>query len=290
MRPTPFEYYRVENLDHALEVLGEHGYDAVPIAGGQSLVPMMNLRLARPAIIVDINRLDCDGVEIKSDRIEVGALTRHRAVLDNTEIGQAAPIVHEAYRYLGHPVIRNRGTCGGSVSHADPTAEIPALLVLLDGFIHLASRGGVRSVSAGEFFQGAFTTAIEPGELVIGLEFHLPGCDCGSAFNELALRHGDFAVASAGALMCVENGKISEVRVVVSGAESIPVRAATIERMLVGEEPSEKLFSEAGHCAKKTFDGYDDVRASANYRKLALGQLVHSVLTRSAAQAPGGAS
>jgi carbon-monoxide dehydrogenase medium subunit len=290
MRPVPFEYHRAENLDHALDVLGAHGYDAMPLAGGQSLVPMMNLRLARPAVLVDINGLDCGGVEVDGNNIAVGALTRHRAVLDNAEIGRAAPIVHEAYRHLAHPVIRNRGTSGGSVAYADPTAEIPALLILLDGTINLASRNGMRSVAAGDFFLGAFTTAIEPGELVTGFELHLPQHAASGAFAELALRHGDYAVASAGALISLENEKISGARIVVSGAEGVPIRVTAVENMLIGEKPSDTLFSDAGRSASQILEGYGDIRASADYRKLALGQLVNSVVARSTRHAVSGAS
>lgn len=287
MRPAPFEYHSAEHLEQALELLGEHGFDAVPLAGGQSLVPMMNLRLARPAILVDINRLDCRGIEVGASHISVGALTRHRSVLDSDEVGRVAPVVHEAYRYLAHPVIRNRGTGGGSVAYADPTAEIPALLMLFDGAVNLASRDGARSIEAANFFRGAFTTGLRPGELVTSFEFHLPRRPWSGAFSELALRHGDYAVASAGAVMSVHDGKIAELRLVVAGAESVPLRVARIEDMVMGEAPADALFSAAGSMASKVLEGYGDIRASAEYRKLALGQLVRTVLCRVSSQAGG---
>jgi len=174
MRPYPFEYLRAESLDHALESLAEHGEDARLLAGGQSLVPMMNLRLARPEVLIDIDRLALGEVRVAADRIHVGALARHAAVLANAELAAAAPVMSEAIVRIGHPTIRRRGTAGGSVAHADPTAEWPALLLLLDGAVAARAKSGAREIAADDFFDSAFTTALAPAEMILGLDFHLP--------------------------------------------------------------------------------------------------------------------
>lgn len=288
MRPVAFDYRRAESLEHALSLVAEYGYDATPLAGGQSLVPMMNLRYARPEVLIDINRIGCDEIAVEPGEIKLGALVRHRAVLEHPDIHRAAPVIREAYRHLAHPVIRQRGTAGGSVAYADPTAEIPALLMLLDGRITLDSTAGERSVEAADFFRSAFTTAIEPTELVTGLAFRLPAGPWGGAFDELAERHGDYAIAGAAAAVAVANGRIGEARIVVSGAASTPIRVPELEAMLRGEALTPALARSVGREAAGLFEGYSDVRASAAYRKRALGVLVERTLLSAHARSGGG--
>lgn len=288
MRPASFDYFQAENLEHALDLLHEHGDNALPLAGGQSLVPMMNLRLARPEILVDINRVGCDAIEVTDRALTLGGLCRHHRVMASDAVFQRAPLIREAYGHLAHPVIRLRGTAGGSAAYADPTAEIPALLMLLDGRIALSSRGGVRQLPANEFFRGAFTTAAAPGELITALHLDLPDGAWSGAFDEVAQRHGDYAIAGAGVVVQLDGGRLTGCRIVVSGAETVPVRATAVEEMLNGEMPTGRLAREAGRQVTAQFSCYSDIRATADSRSKILGRLVETTLITAFARAGEG--
>lgn len=267
-------------MEQAIDLLAELGDEARPLAGGQSLVPMMNLRLARPAYLVDINRLNLDTIEQTKDVLRLGGLVRHAELLSNPLIAAHLPLFAEAARHIAHPTIRNRGSLGGSLAHADPTAELVLLAVLHEGIIVTASKQGERRIPAGEFFKGAFTTALAAGELVVGLEIPVPVKGYAGAFLEVAERHGDFAIVAIGARIRAENGKIVEARLACAGATSVPMRCSEAEQMLLGrslDDPGEK---DAGAALAAAHQPPTDIRATAAYRKELIAALTRrAVLT-----------
>ena len=280
MKPSAFDYVRAQTLDHACTLLADSGEDARLLAGGQSLIPMMNLRLARPAVVIDIGRLPLDGIDIAGPTIRIGALTRHRQVLEHAHLRKVAPIFAETARYIAHPTIRNFGTAGGSVGHADPTAEIPTLLVLLDGHIEAASQKGTRQIAAGDLLRSAFTTSLAADEMITNLTFQLPGGNHGTCFLELAERDGDYALAAVGAVIERNGDTVVRARIVLTGAESVPVRAPEAETMLAGKTLTEALAAEAGDAAIGRHSSYADIRASAEYRRHLLSEFTRrAVLT-----------
>ena len=267
MRPYPFQYLRAESLEHALDSLAAHGEDARLLAGGQSLVPMMNLRLARPEVLIDIDRLALGEVRVAADRIHVGALARHAAVLDNPEVAAAAPVMSEAIAQIGHPTIRRRGTAGGSIANADPTAEWSTLLLLLDGSVAARAKTGAREIAADDFFDSAFETALAPEEMILGLDFQLPRAPWGGAFLEFAERDGDFAIAAVAVTLSLGAGTIASARVVLSGAETRPLRARAAEDVLLGQAFTGELACAAAAAAVEGLDCLADLRATAAYRR-----------------------
>ncbi len=282
MKPPPFDYRRADSAEHALELLSRDAGDARLLAGGQSLVPMMNLRLARPAILIDIARLPLAGIAAAPGSIELGALARHFAVLESGEIAAVAPVVPRAMRYIAHPTIRNAGTAGGSIAYADPTAELSALLMLLDGDVIARSAKASRTIPAGEFFLGAFETALREDEMITALRLRPPAARHGSAFLEVAERHGDYAIAAAGVTLVAESGRVKEARIVLSGAEARPVRAGEAERLLHGERPEGDAARAAAAAAIARHAAYGDIRATAQYRLSLL-----EILTRRAIEQAG---
>jgi aerobic carbon-monoxide dehydrogenase medium subunit len=279
MKPAPFEYVRAETAEHAVELLKQYGDEAKLLAGGQSLIPMMNLRLARPSILIGIGKLPLSFIHADKHSILVGALTTHRTLLAS-EVASLCPIIPQAARHIAHPVIRNAGTAGGSVAHADPAAELSALLVLLDGIIQVRSSAGERKIGTEAFFKSAFTTALTPEEMIAAIEFRPPSGSYEASFLEVSERHGDFAIAAVGCVIAVENGAVSAARIVLSGAEAIPVRAAKAETLLLGRAPGTELASEAAAEAIRDFRPYSDIRASSDYRKALLEELTRRALAR----------
>lgn len=267
MRPYPFQYLRAESVEHALEGLAAHGEDARLLAGGQSLVPMMNLRLARPEVLIDIDRLALGEVRVAADRIHVGALARHAAVLDSAAVAAAAPVMPEAIAHIGHPTIRRRGTAGGSIANADPTAEWSALLLLLDGSVAARAKTGAREIAADDFFDSAFETALAPEEMILGLDFQLPRAPWGGAFLEFAERDGDFAIAAVAVTLSLDADTIASARVVLSGAETRPLRARAAEDVLLGQVFTGELARAAAAAAVEGLDFLADLRATAAYRR-----------------------
>jgi len=285
MKPSPFDYVRAETLEHACTLLAESGEDGRLLAGGQSLIPMMNLRLARPAVVIDIGRLPLDRIDIAGSTIRIGALTHHRQVLEHAQLRRIAPIFAETARYIAHPTIRNFGTAGGSVGHADPTAEIPTLLVLLDGHVEAASQKGTRQIAAADLFRSAFTTSLAANEIITNLTFQIPKGSHGTCFLELAERDGDYALAAAGAVVERNGDSIVDARIVLTGAESVPVRAPEAEAMLAGKTLTEALAIEAGAAAIGRHQSYADIRASAEYRRHLLSEFTRRALLTAYARA-----
>jgi len=278
MRPASFEYHCAISIDHALELLQEFGDEGRPIAGGQSLVPMMNFRLARPAHLVDINKLPLNEIEVDGSLLRIGALTRHIAYFDNPIVSKHFPAFLDAVRHIGHPTIRRNGSIGGSISHADPTAELPAIAVLYDAEIVVRSLGATRRIKATEFFLSAYVTVLEPGEMVVALEFPLPPEASTGSFVELGERSGDFGTASVGVSLEFASGKITKAAMVCSGADLFPMRAAEIEAHLVGKPLASPDSAEAGRIFAASIDPVDDHIASADYRRGLIAELTRRAI------------
>jgi carbon-monoxide dehydrogenase medium subunit len=233
MKAPSFGYARPSSRGEALALLARHGGEARVLAGGQSLMPILNMRLAAPALLVDINGIaDLTGITLEGDTLRIGALTRHREVAESSLVREHLPLVAEAMGHVAHWAVRNRGTFGGSLAMADPAAEMPACCLALDARMVLESAGGRRVVPAEEFFEGIFETALRPEELLVAVELPIPGPSWRAGFAEFARRHGDFALAGCAALAQVEGGALRDLRLVMFGAGDRPLRARKAERLL----------------------------------------------------------
>ena len=252
MKPAPFEYVRPSALHSALEVLATNGSEAAVLAGGQSLVPILNLRLANPSIVVDINRIpELDRIVIADGQLELGCRVRHNDVLRSPQVNEASPLLARALRHVAHEAVRNRGTLGGSLALADPAAELPACAVCLGANMVLASVRGERSVAADAFFDGLYSTAVAPDELLTRITVPVLGSDWRYEFEEIARRHGDFAISGIAFAARLEGLRIAECRIVFAGIEAAPRRARGLERCLVGAvlPASEALAQAKAMCA-----------------------------------------
>jgi aerobic carbon-monoxide dehydrogenase medium subunit len=267
MKPALFSYRDPRTLEEALELLAEHGDEASLLAGGQSLVPLLNLRLARPSVLIDVNRIPgLDGIEVREDRLRVGALVRAAGLERHTDVASALPVVREALRYVAHPQIRNRTTIGGNLAHADPAAELPAIVAALDGTVTLVSRGGQREVSWRDFFRGMLTTARRPDEMVAWVELPRPP-GLRLTFLEVARRHGDFALAGACVGLSAENGTVADARIALIGVGGTPVRVPAAEESLIGGPLDAEGLREMEARVRDAAKPIDDVHASADYRR-----------------------
>jgi carbon-monoxide dehydrogenase medium subunit len=255
----------MEAVTHLLE---DHGPEAKVLAGGQSLMPLLAFRLTRPRLIVDINRLSgLDEIHREGDAVTFGALVRHRDVELDDDLVNRVPMIRDAMSVLGHVGIRNRGTVAGSIAHADPSAEWPAIALALEAECTLDNASGRRTVPIDEFFKGFMTTAIEPDELLTRLKMRLPAPGTGSAFVEISRRHGDFAQAGAGAVLQIEQGRISQARITLLGLGMTPLRAFRSEQALIGEVPSPEVFGKVAELADEHMEPLDDVHADAGYKR-----------------------
>ena len=271
MKPAKFNYHAPTTRDEALELLGQHGYDAKVLAGGQSLMPMMNLRLARPAVVVDINRVEgLSGISSDDGGMTVGAMTRQRQVERSAEVAERFPVIAAAIPQIAHFQIRNRGTVGGSLAHSDPAAEIPALCLALDAQMTAASASGERTIAAGDFALGLLTTALEPDELLT--QVRLPSLggegEWRWGFREVSRRDGDFALVGAVTLLRVDNANVCrEARIAMFAVGDGPMRMAEAEASLVGKVVDADARAEAAALVSAAVDPGSDIHASAEYRK-----------------------
>jgi CO/xanthine dehydrogenase FAD-binding subunit len=283
MKPAPFEYIRPRTLDEALSVLAEHGSDARPLAGGQSLIPAMNFRLATPSVLVDLNGLD-ELSYIKDDTgdLRIGGMTRQRAVERSALVAGRFPLVAETMPHIAHPAIRNRGTIGGSLAHADPAAELPAVMVAQNATIVLTGRSGARAVPACDFFVGLFATAIGPGELLTEIRIPPAPARSGFAFLEISRRHGDFALAGVAAAVELDDaGRCFRARITLLSVGDRPVLAAEANRALIGQTPSAEVIRAAAEVtASRDIDPPADIHASARYRRQLANVLTRRALDR----------
>jgi aerobic carbon-monoxide dehydrogenase medium subunit len=279
VKPASFDYHRVDRVEDALERLAELGEDAKVLAGGQSLVPMMNFRLVRPPALVDVTRIpDLRYVARDGDALRIGALTTHREVemLRDPEVVAGYELLPRAARWVGHYPIRTRGTFGGSVAHADPSAEWCMLALLLDATIVARGPDGEREIPAADFFLGFFTSALEPGELLVEVRFPRPRPH--AALHEFARRHGDFAIVAVAVAVDVDGDRLCDARVVVGGVDEIPLRIEAAEQALDGAAPGAEAFAEAGRASAAAVDPSSDVHGSAQYRKDLTDVLVRRAL------------
>ena len=274
MKPATFEYVVVDSVMKAVTVLSEARGEAKILAGGQSLVPMLNFRLIRPAILVDINRIrELAFIEETGNTIRVGALTRHYELEISPVLAKHLPVVASAMTHVAHLAIRNRGTIGGSLSHADPAAELPMMALLLNARLHVVSSKGERTVAALDFFRDALT--VDLGEDEIVTEIHLPKLppNTGWGFEEVARRAGDFAVAAVAATVTASDGKIEEVRIALTGVAPTPVRAQKAEALLRGEKIETKLIERVIEAVRSMIAPDSDLHASSDYRRHLAGVL-----------------
>jgi CO/xanthine dehydrogenase FAD-binding subunit len=271
MKPASFEYQAPESLPAALDLLARHGGEAKVLAGGQSLIPVMNFRLAQPALLVDLNRIAELSFLRRGDDggLRIGAMTRQRRLERDPLVEAAAPLLAETVPWIAHPQIRNRGTIGGSLSHADPAAELPAVTVALGGRFRLVKAGSERWVPASDFFAGLFTTALEPDEVLA--EVALPPLPprTGWSFQEIARRHGDYAQIGLAALVTLgEDGRCREARLIFLSAGDTPVEARDAAALLAGTDlGAEAVAAAADKAATDEIDPRDDVHASAKFKR-----------------------
>jgi carbon-monoxide dehydrogenase medium subunit len=289
MKPAAFDYVRADSVGHAVEALAQARSEAKIIAGGQSLMPMMNFRLVKPSVLVDINRIpDLDTVEVRGDRVRIGALVRHRMTASDPVIRQELPVVHEAMKNVAHMTVRNRGTFCGSVCHADPAAEMPMMTLLLDGVIHIVSPRGERTLEAQEFLAAALSPPLDPDEMVVGIELKRLLRGTGWAFEEFARRHGDYALASVAATVERRGGLASNVRVALMGVADMSSRLPEVEAVLEGSDMSPAAIDEAVGVLRRTVVPKSDLSASADYRRHLGGALGSRVLSAAWARAGEG--
>ena len=291
MKPAPFAYARPKTLSEALERLAERE-EAKPLAGGQSLIPAMNFRLAAPTALVDLNRVEeLAGIqELPSGGLRIGAMTRHSAVERDQRVRMRAPLLAEAMPYIAHPTIRNRGTLGGSLAHADPAAELPAVIVALEAMLVLRGRSGERRVAAADFFTGLFSTALEPGELLTGIEIPPLAPRTGWGFEEFARRHGDYALAGVAAVITVDSaGRCERARVTLLSVGDGPITATNATAVLAGSDLGDAGFREAAErAARDDIDPPSDIHAPAGYRRRLVRVLTRRALSRAVVRARPG--
>ena len=287
MRPAPFDYVAPRTVEEALDLLARHGDEAKLLAGGQSLVPMMNMRLVRPAIVVDLNRVAALGaLRENAGGLRLGALVRQHALERDGRVARAAPLLAEAAPLIGHLQTRARGTVGGSLVHADPAAELPACMIALDAVFHLRSARATRTCRADDFFRGVLTTALEPDELLAEVELPGPAAPrTGHGFAEVARRHGDFALAGACAVLALDAGGVCQAaRLVIFGAGDRP-HLARAGAALIGERLTAARLAGVGRAGAGEIDARDDLHATAAYRRHVAAGLAARALGQAAARA-----
>jgi carbon-monoxide dehydrogenase medium subunit len=283
MKLPPVDYEAPKTVSEAVELLGEHLDEASVLAGGQSLIPLMALRLAHPAVLIDINGIDeLSGVSATDGWVAIGAMTREYVAEESATVAGAVPLLAAALPLIGHEAIRSRGTIGGSLAHADPAAELPAVARALDAEFVVRSQSGERVIPAADWFESYLTTSRRPDELLVEVRFPAAERGTGISFQEVARRHGDFAVVGLAASLTLSDGAISDARLAFSGVANVPVRAAGAEDLLVGERPSAELFDEAARRATEDIDPPADLHGSSDYRKKVAATLMRRGLRAAA--------
>ncbi len=282
MKPPPFEYKRAETLDDAIATLAEAGDEAKLLAGGQSLIAMMNLRLVRPTMLIDLNRIgDLDYIRRNNGTVEIGAMTRQTTLENSAEIRTALPLMTAALPHVAHKPIRNRGTIGGSLAHNDPTAELPAVAIACGATMITRSASGERSIAAADFFTGYLETALADDEILTAIHIPASAPGTGYSFMEISPRKGDYALVGVAALLTVKDGNCADVRIVCMGAGDRAMRMESAENSLNGQAPSNDAFRAAAEAAAKSADPSADFHASADYRR----DLIRNLTQRALAEA-----
>ncbi|HEX6079868.1 MAG TPA: FAD binding domain-containing protein [Methylomirabilota bacterium] len=279
MKPAPFEYAAPQSLDEAVGAIATGGGDAKVLAGGQSLIPMLALRLARPALLVDINRIrGLDGIREAAGMLEIGALVRQRAL--ERWAASRSPLFGDVLRHVAHPPIRNRGTVVGNVVHADPASELPALLLCLEGVVVARGPRGERMIPADRFYRAPLTTALGADELATAVRFTLPPGGAGWGFAEVSRRHGDFALVGAVAVLeRTGDGVVTRARLAFFGAGGTPARGAAAEQALTGQSPTAARIADAARAAAAALSPDGDIHATAAYRRQVAATLAERTLT-----------
>jgi carbon-monoxide dehydrogenase medium subunit len=287
VKSPPFEYFAPRSLDEALALLHEHGDEAKVLAGGQSLIPILALRLAHPAVLVDIGGIDTLGELSRNGVLTIGASVTQRRAERSADVAAGSPLLAEALPQVAHPQIRNRGTVGGSVAHADPAAELPAVMLVLDAVMTIRGAGGTRTVAAADFFRSYLETAIGVDELLIDVRLPIvAAAGVGSSFQEISRRHGDFALAGAATQVELDGeGRVRTASIAFCGVASTPVRADTAS--LVGRVLDDSIVAEVARLAAAELDPPSDVHATGAYRKHIAGVLASRTLTAAYGKAKG---
>lgn len=283
MKAAPFRYARPASIAEACAALAEHGSDAKLIAGGQSLVPMMAMRLARPAWLIDIGRIaELQRIEIGEDFVSLGAGVKQRTVERHAELRERLPLLMKALAWVGHPQTRNRGTVGGSIVHADPAAEIPLVACALDAVLELRDAAGTCGMPAREFFLAPMVSAITPAQCLVAVRFPVwNGSRIGSAFEEVSIRQGDFALASACAQIALDDGgRVQRATLGVGGAAPIPQALPAVAELLLGHAPEHLLLEKVAAAAAEAIEPEGDLHAPAEYRRELARVLTRRVLER----------
>ncbi len=288
MKSPPFEYARAASVEEACELLSQHGDDAKVIAGGQSLVPMMAFRLLRPAWLIDINEIAAlKLVALEADAVRMGACTRQCDIQRDESLAASVPLLRQALAHVGHVQTRNRGTAGGSLVHADPSAELPLAAQILEARMVMRTRSGTRTLPAADFFEDAMTTGVAPDECLTEIQWPVwREHNIGSAFTEISRRHGDFAIVAAAAQVAVDDeGKCTRATFGVGGVAPTPTAFAALAQRLVGTRLEKEILRDVAHDAAATLEPGSDTHASAGYRRHLAGVLVTRVLQSAYADA-----
>jgi len=290
MKPPKFHYFAPQSVGEALALLAEHADEARVLAGGQSLVPLMNMRLVHPGVLVDINNIDeLAYINVWDGGVAIGTLTRDATLTSDSTVAKRLPVLRDAAHHVGHPAIRNRSTVGGSIAHADPAAELPAVMVALNAEFVARNLSGTRTISAQDFFKGYLTTDLKEGEILT--ELRIPGLPSrsGSTFVEFARREGDYALAGVAAIVALdEDGTIADARLGLCSVGPSPVRPQAAEALLRGQRPDAEAWAAAAAAVVSILDNpLSDIHGSADYRRHLAGVLTKQALATAAERAEG---
>ena len=290
MKPAPFGYLSPRSVDEAVELMASYGEEAKVIAGGQSLGPLLNLRLATPAMLIDVNRIpEISGIiDEDAGQLTLGAMTRQHDAETSASLAAACPLLTDALPYVAHRTIRNRGTVGGSLAHADPAAELPAVITALQAKLLVRSTTDSRTICAENFFQSYFTTALEPDELLVAVRIRKASGPTGASWQEFAPRRGDYAIVGVATVLTLDkDGRVAQASVVCSGVADVPMHLRAAEDALIGREPTLEALAQVAAEAADGTEPPSDLIASSTYRRHLIGVLVHRALN-AAARAAGG--
>jgi aerobic carbon-monoxide dehydrogenase medium subunit len=289
MKLPPFEYEAPTTVAEAIDLLAEQLDEASVLAGGQSLIPLLALRLARPEVLIDINGIaELSGISAAGGWVTIGAMTREYMAEESKVVADTVPLLAAALPFIGHEAIRSRGTIGGSLAHADPAAELPAVARALDAEFVVRGPSGQRVIPAAQWFEGYLTTARRSDELLLEIRFPAAKGGTGVSFQEVARRHGDFAMVGLAVSLVLSGGVISDARLALAGISDVPVRATAAEELLAGERPSTELFDEAARRATEDIDPPADLHGSSQYRKTVAAAIVRRGLRAAADNAARG--
>lgn len=285
MKPAPFEMHLPTSVSEVVALLDEHGDAAKPIAGGQSLVPMMSLRLASFEHLIDLNGVsELNQVSVHGDSLRIGAMVRQSTAEHDPQVVKSAPLVAKAIPHIGHFQIRNRGTVGGSIAHADPSSELPAVALALDATIEAVGPNGSREIAAKDFFVSTWETSLVDGEILTGVRFPIWSGKCGFVVEEVARRHGDFALVGVAAAVQVDGSKVTKAAIALFGVGGTPVRASEAEQALIGGGATADLEA-VGKLAAMNLAPSDDVHASGDYRKSVAATIVARAIAKALKEA-----